>query len=124
MKMLNYVYEVFATNEANNGTDVLNVGLPMFQSDVASGEKRLCPVALDFAALKDDYMAMTSDERAADNKEFRAVAVSFNDMACKLSEYCITNKSGLLVLVILSIMVEYAPSAIFLPIFLFLLFNS
>lgn len=71
MKMLNYVYEVFATNEANNGSDVLNIGLPMFQSDVASGEQRLCPVALDFAALKADYMAMTSDERAADNKEFR-----------------------------------------------------
>ena len=71
MKTLNYVYEVFKTNEANNGTDVLNVGLPMFQSDVASGEQRLCPVALDFAALKEDYMAMTSDERAADNKEFR-----------------------------------------------------
>lgn len=71
MKTLNYVYEVFKTNEANNGSDVLNIGLPMFQSDVASGEQRLCPVALDFAALKKDYMAMTSDERAADNKEFR-----------------------------------------------------
>ena len=71
MKTLNYVYEVFKTNEANNGSDVLNIGLPMFQSDVASGEQRLCPVALDFAALKEDYMAMTSDERAADNKEFR-----------------------------------------------------
>ena len=51
MKTLNYVYEVFKTNEANNGTDVLNVGLPMFQSDVASGEQRLCPVALDVAPL-------------------------------------------------------------------------
>ena len=71
MKTLNYVYEVFKTNEANNGSDVLNIGLPMFQSDVASGEQRLCTVALDFAALKEDYMAMTSDERAADNKEFR-----------------------------------------------------
>ena len=71
MKTLNYVYEVFKTNEANNGSDVLNIGLPMFQSDVASGEQRLCPVALDFAALKRDYESMTSDERKADNKEFR-----------------------------------------------------
>ena len=71
MKTLNYVYEVFKTNEANNGSDVLNIGLPMFQSDVASGEQRLCPVALDFAALKEDYMAMPGAERAADNKGFR-----------------------------------------------------
>lgn len=71
MQTIQYVYEIFKTNEANNGSDVLNIGLPMFQSDVASGEQRLCPVALDFAALKEDYMAMTSDERAADNKEFR-----------------------------------------------------
>lgn len=71
MQTIQYVYEIFRTNEANNGSDVLNIGLPMFQSDVASGEQRLCPVALDFAALKEDYMAMTSDERAADNKEFR-----------------------------------------------------
>ena len=71
MKMLNYVYEVFATNEANNGTDVLNVGLPMFQADITAGVRKYCPVALDFAALKKDYEAMTSDERKADNKATR-----------------------------------------------------
>ena len=71
MKTLNYVYEVFKTNEANNGTDVLNVGLPMFQADVAAGARKHCPVALDFAALKRDYESMTSDERKADNRQAR-----------------------------------------------------
>ena len=70
MQTIQYVYEIFRTNEAAGGTDVLNVGLPMFQADVAAGERKHCPVALDFAALKRDYEAMTSEERKADNLEF------------------------------------------------------
>lgn len=71
MKSLNYVYEIYKTNEANNGTDVLNVGFPMFQADVTAGVRKHCPIPLDFSALKKDYEAMNSEERAADNKEFR-----------------------------------------------------
>ena len=71
MRTLDYVYEVYKTNAANGGMDVLNIGLPMFQADVLAGEQKNCPVALDFAALKADYLSMTTDERAADNKEFR-----------------------------------------------------
>ena len=71
MQTIQYVYEIFRTNEAAGGTDVLNVGLPMFQADVAAGARKHCPVALDFAALKRDYESMTSDERKADNKQAR-----------------------------------------------------
>ena len=39
MQTIQYVYEIFRTNEAAGGTDVLNVGLPMFQADVAAGER-------------------------------------------------------------------------------------
>ena len=71
MQTIQYVYEIFRTNEAAGGTDVLNVGLPMFQADVAAGERKHCPVALDFAALKRDYESMTSEERKADNQQAR-----------------------------------------------------
>ena len=71
MKTVQYVYEIFKTNEANGGADVLNKGLPMFQADITAGVRKYCPVALDFAALKKDYEAMTSDERAEDNKATR-----------------------------------------------------
>ena len=71
MQTIQYVYEIFRTNEAAGGTDVLNVGLPMFQADVAAGERKHCPVALDFAALKRDCEAMTSEERKADNQQAR-----------------------------------------------------
>lgn len=71
MKTIQYVYEIFKTNEANGGADVLNKGLPMFQMDVSTGERKYCPVPLDFKALKADYDAMNTDERAADNKATR-----------------------------------------------------
>lgn len=71
MRTLDYVYEVYKTNEAMKGNDVLNVGLAGFQADVTAGVRKNCPIALNFKGLKADYEAMTSDERAADNKEFR-----------------------------------------------------
>ena len=76
-----YTYEIYRTNEAikqaNAGNpayehpDVLNVGLSGFLSDLDKGERNFCPVPLDFAALGAAWAAMTSDERAAQNKAVR-----------------------------------------------------
>ena len=71
MKLKQYVYEIFKTNEANNGTDILNMGLPMFLNDVERGRGCYCPEPLDFAVLKEQWEAMTSEERAQENQMVR-----------------------------------------------------
>lgn len=81
MKLTNYVYEIYRTNEAikeaNAGNpayehpDIVNVGLSGFLDDVCKGKQNFCPVELDFAALGAEWDAMTSDERAEQNREVR-----------------------------------------------------
>lgn len=81
MNAKQYVYEIFKTNEANNGTDILNVGLPMFMSDIKNGKRALCPVALDFASLNAEYEAMTPEERRADYEAtHKFISAHYNEL--------------------------------------------
>lgn len=71
MNLKQYTYEIFKTNEANNGTDILNVGLPMFLDDIMKGKNNHCPVNLDFEGLKKQWDALTVDQRQETNEGIR-----------------------------------------------------
>lgn len=81
MKLTDYVYEIYKTNEAiakaNSGNpayehpDVLNVGLSGFIDDICKGKQNFCPVALNFESLGNEWNSMTSDERSSQYKEVR-----------------------------------------------------
>lgn len=71
MNLKQYAYEIFKTNEANGGADVLNVGLPMFMDDIMKGKSGYCPVHLDFESLKKQWDKLTVDERGQVNADIR-----------------------------------------------------
>ena len=56
--MKQYIYDIFLTSTKNSCTD-LTIALAMFLSDAREGKQQYGPDGLDYAAVHQDYEALT-----------------------------------------------------------------